>query len=418
MSLDKQTIESRVVDYYLNSRDYNGLPVPKLAKSLGVVIEDVLDLAVQMVKAGRIFIPSPYQTNPFIKVFDAPVDEQLLHIDKRDPGLICPYPTEAAISDSIDVSKYDDKPFTRLMVLANPKFLPFKFQLDVLDAYHRDPRYDFYFYDFGGRIQTAETSPGQLHEQDKVELRFGVGYGDKGERMVVVYLYHLASLPEKHQQIFKQFLTDESCHVAEEFVETSIFGRFPKAISIYDAIIQEQAEINKQFEILGRAHLFRKTFEDHRRPREFSFFIKPTQRNYEEFVLTLDNMLSENINLTAFGSDVCRKRRVKHNSGEIEVRFNGSIAMLEEWLSLQCSALPNVDIPDLVEPLKKVRKLRQEPAHSLTTDRYDNHFYVLQDELVGKVYVALHGIRCLLAQDPAHSTYEPPFWDGFFVKSY
>ena len=228
MCLDKRTIESQVVDHYLNSSDYNGLPLSDFAESLAVDTDDVLLLAIQMVKAGRIFIPSPHQTNPFIKAFDAPVEEQLLHIDKRNPRLICLYPTEASVSGLIDTSRYNHKPFTKLMVLAYPKLLPMAFQLDVLDAYQRDPRYDFYFYDFGGRIQIDENSLDDLQELDKVDIRFGLGYSDKGERMVVIYLHHLDSLPGKHQRIMNEFLVHEPFCVAEEFVQTTIFAKISR----------------------------------------------------------------------------------------------------------------------------------------------------------------------------------------------
>ncbi len=419
MVLVKATIESQVISYYLNSGGYNGLPLSKLAESLEVDTEDVLELVIQMVKTGRLFIPSPYQTNPFIKAFDAPIQEQLLGIDERNPSSICLYPTEASISSSIDTSQYDDKPFTKQMVLAYPKFTPIAFRLDVLDTYQRDPRYDFYLYDFGGRIQTADNPPDQFQERDKVEIRFGVGYGDEGERMVVVYLHHLASLPGKHQRILKEFLTDQTCHVAEEFIKTTILAKFPDAISVYHAIIQEQVEINKLFRLLSRPQLFRKTFEDHRRPREFSFFMKPTLRNYGDFVHLFDKMLSENININALGNDVCREERVEMSSGEIEVRSEGSIALLEEWLLLRYSTLKGVKMSQLIKPIQEVRRLRQKPAHKITLDRYDNRYYVLQEELVGKVYVALHGIRSLLAKDPALSAYKPPTWFGkLMVKSY
>lgn len=419
MAIDKQIIESQVVAHYLHSSDYNGLPLSDLAECLEVDAYDVLNLAIQMVKDDRIFVPSPYQTNPFIKAFDATVEEQLLCINERDPVFVCLYPTAASVRDSIDTSQYDDKPFTKYMVLAYPKLAPMAFQLDILDTYHRDPRYEFYFYDFGGRIQATEISSDKLQEPDTVNIRFGVGYGDEGERMVVVYLYHLDSLPGREQRIWNEFLLDQTCHVAEEFIQTTIFGKFPEAISIYDAIIQEQVEINKLFRLLNRPPLFRETFEDHQRPRDFSFFMRPTQRNFNDFVHLFDKMLSENIDIAAFGGDVSRKQRLKRSSGEVELRTKGSISLLEEWLSLRYSTSPKSRISAHIKPLKEVRRLRQKPAHSITKDRYDNQFYVRQDQLVWEVYRALHAIRSLLSTDPSLSAYKPPDWDGKWqVKSY
>ena len=381
-------------------------------------LEIVLRAVIGLVKAGRLSIASPSQTNPFIKMFDFSVEEQLEGIEERDKAFKCVYPTAESVEDQIDTSIYDDAPFTKMMVLATPSLLAFPFRLDVLDSFERDPRYRFRFYDFGGNIGVTDEYHARIDESDRVELRFGVGYDDGDNRVVAVYLYQLARLAGKQQRIWKEYLVYRNCRMSEEFFVTSILGKFASAISVYEAIIAEQVEINRLFKNIGRPPLFRETYQDNR-PRRFSFFMKPTEANYNEFVHLLDKMLSENIDFAAFGAGVARQERVEINENSFEVRQRGSLSMLEEWITSQFPALPNTETSAIMEPLKKVRTLRQKPAHAILEDKYDDQFYALQDELVWKVYSALKRFRRLLVCHPSVSDYQPPFWEGrFTIKSY
>ena len=292
------------------------------------------------------------------------------------------------------------------------------FRLDILDLFESDPRYRFRTHDFGGNIGITDESYSQTDEEDRLELRFGVGYDDLDNRVVAVYLYQLARLSGKQQRIWKEYLVNRDCRMSEEFFVASILGKFPSSISVYEAIIAEQVEINRLFKNMKRQPLFRETYQDNR-PRKFSFFMKPTQANYDDFVHLLDKMLSENIDLAAFGADVAREERVEISENSFQVRYRASLAMLEEWVANQYPALPDDELSSIMDPLREVRRLRQRPAHVIVEDKYDNHFYVLQDELVWKVFRALEELRVLLAKHPSISNYQPQFWDGkFTVKSY
>ena len=281
-------LERLVVSRYHESSDYNGINLSRLASQLRVQPEALVDAIVKLVGLGRVSVVSPNQTNPFIKMFDVPVEEQLDGLVDRDPGLVCLYPTEMSMSAEIDPSAYHDRPFQKMLVLAAPQLEAFPFRLDVLDTYERDPRYWFRFYDFGGTISVHDEHYGDMDESDRINIRFGVGYDDQGNRVVAVYLRHLASLPGKQQRIWTEFLVERECRMSEEFFNTSILAQSPDTMSVYEAVIQEQVEVNKLFKLLGRPPLFRSTYEDQRRPRGFSFFVRPTKRQYSDFVLLLD----------------------------------------------------------------------------------------------------------------------------------
>ena len=418
MRIDDRTVESRVVSHYLTSGDYNGLPISRLANDLGADIKSLQDVIVPLVRAGRISLPGLYQTNPHVKLFDSPVEEQLLWFDEQQSSPVCLYPTAVSVAESVDLNIYDDKPFTKLMVLAYPKGLWVPFRLDVLESYQRDPRYEFDFSGFSGSIEMLDEYSDQLEDSDKTTVRFGLGHDDQGNRVVVVYLYRLARLSGKQQRIWKEFLVDGQVEVSEDYVTATIDGQPVKANSVYDAIVFEQVEINKLFELMERSPLFRDTYEEKHLP-QFSFFVKPTQGNYNNFAHLLDRMLSDNINIDAFGEDVTRLERVEVGNGKFESRPKGSISMLDEWLSLRYpTASPEARLA-IIKPLREVRNLRQKPAHKVEQDAYDRQFYTLQDELVWKVYEALRDLRCLLATDPSVPSYKPPFWvREFSVKGY
>ena len=418
MRIDEKTIEGQVVSHYIASGDYNGLPLHCLASDLGVDPKNLVKVVVPLVKSGRVSLPSPFQTNPHVKAFKSSIEEQLRWFDERESRSVCLYPTAQSIAESIDLSTYDDRPFTKLMMLANPKLLLVPFRLDVLEFYQRDPRYEFRFSGRSGSIQMLDEYRDHLEESDRVDVSFGLGYGEDGDRVVVVYLYRLDRLPGKLQRIWKEFWFDGQVEVSEDYVTATLDGQPVEANSVYDAMLLEQVEINKLFELMGRAPLFRDTYEEER-PPQFSFFVKPTEGNYKNFVQLLDKMLSDNLNIASFDGDVERQERIRISVEEFELRQKASISMLDEWLCLRYPTASCEERLEIVQPLREVRNLRQRPAHKVEQDTYDRRFYTLQDELIWKVYKALHSLRCLLATDPSASSYEPAYWIREFpVKGY
>ena len=419
MSADKQTIEEKVTSFYLNSSDYNGLSLARLALELGVESHQLLEVIVELVESHRISVTSPQQGHHHVKMFDVSVEEQLDGIGRRDPQSVGLYPTQDSVSDAIDVSKYDNKPFTKMMVLAAPQLEALPFSLDLLDWYERDPRYKFRFYDFGGTIGVTDEGSEQLDESERISFRFGVGYDSEGDRVVCIYVYRLAELPGKQQRIWQEFLVDRACTISDDFYRTTIQAQPAKSVSVYEATIYEQVEINALFETMKRPRLFQQTYEDDGRPRGFGFFMKPTQSNFDSFVHTMDKMFSDNIDPQAFGNDIERERRVHQDDGAYKVEVKGSLQLLNDWLVRHFPDVVAEDVASIMAPLREVRKLRQKPAHRIRTDNYDKKFYGQQDELVWRVYRSLKRLRQLLASDPAASEYSSPVWDEqFSVKSY
>lgn len=94
--------------------------------------------------------------------------------------------------------------------------------------------------------------------------------------------------------------------------------------------------------------------------------------------------------------------------------------MLQEWL---CS---NTTVPEdkiqsiIIAPLKRIRKIRQKPAHELSPNEYDLGYYTQQFELINSAYYALDGIRMLLAKNPVTKDVKIPEYliDGTVITNY
>ena len=120
-------VEDSVVNYYLRSPDFNGINLLQLESEFGVDVEKITQIVIDLVRRGRISVVSPRQSNPFIKMIDVPVEEQLDGLGKRKPQFVCLYPTRIAVEGKVNPADWDDRPFTKLLVLAAPQLSPSKY---------------------------------------------------------------------------------------------------------------------------------------------------------------------------------------------------------------------------------------------------------------------------------------------------
>jgi hypothetical protein len=150
--------------------------------------------------------------------------------------------------------------------------------------------------------------------------------------------------------------------------------------------------------------MFRATFEP--RPRQFAFLIRPTVKEYQDFILTLDKMLSENIDLRFFGDDVALEAERALRNGRVTVERKGSIVCLQEWINAKFR--PND--PDLLrqtfDTLREIRRLRQRPAHVLDDNRFDPALGQMQRELMDRAYTAIRTLRLILQNHPRAGSVE------------
>jgi len=409
-------VMARILDFYLNSGDFNGIVISKLAAEFQFKQPRLKKELASLIRSQKItLVFASYSINPHIKrIADLSIEKQLAKLESESSDTCCAYPTEAIIRQATDVSAYDDRPFTKRILLAEPHLTPVFFDLDVLDKYYRDPRYHFHFGDFGGSISitTEHYESGDVKEKDKIILEsFGIGY-DKSQRyrVVVVYLRYLSRLSPEHQQMWNVYIIDEPCVMNSDYERATIWGDWPEYHSVYQAFCHEQIELNKLAALIGKPPLFKHTFEE-RHPEGFMPMLRPTKRNFHEFVQILDKMLSENINHAFFEDDLPIEEKVEQPDGSIELRRIGTLQALEKWLSQRYRTRDGADVArEVLEPLREIRKLRQKPAHGLQEDEYDRSYPKKQDELLGRACRALTSLRLVLSAHPKAKAYESPEW--------
>ena len=315
--------------------------------------------------------------------------------------------------NKIDLSKYNNCPFTKRLWLVEPQLRSVYFDLPVLERYYRDARYKFDFHDCSGKIsvKSEHYNTDTIKEKDQVFLQtFGIGYDDKKNRKIISYLRYLSRLSSEHQLYWQSYICKENCEPNSDYYNATIFGIWPKYVSIYNAFLREQIEINKLCEMIDKPTLFKKTYSENR-PEGFHALLCPTKNNYLTFVHLLDKLISENINRDFFEDDIDREEIIKHNDGTIEkVRLN-SLKLLENWLSKYYKVPEGVpSVSESFKPYREIRKIRQKPAHKIEDDEYDMKYVEKQNRILQDVYHRLMLIRIIFSKHPFARDYSPPKW--------
>ena len=65
---------------------------------------------------------------------------------------------------------------------------------------------------------------------------------------------------------------------------------------------------------------------------------------------------------------------------------------------------------EMFATFKKIRKLRQKPAHSIEEDKFDQTYVKSQRDLIMKAYNAMRTLRLILANHPNVRGYQVPDW--------
>ena len=127
--LESKLLEE-IVNYYLKSRDFNGIPLDLLLKNQN---REGIDVLKRLVRNGLVEVISDAWDNPCIKRLPArKITKQIevLEIKPAEPAFL--YPTKKHMRTVIDPRFYQDRPFTRLLALANPQIEPMFFELRAL----------------------------------------------------------------------------------------------------------------------------------------------------------------------------------------------------------------------------------------------------------------------------------------------
>jgi hypothetical protein len=404
-----ERIIGTITDYYLSSGDFNGMPLSKICDDFNLSNDNIKKVLIRYIRENEVsLVFGDIHPNPYIKAFKE--EDQTKQIDKlmkSDIKHVCIYPTPSHLRKIIKKEEYSGKPFTFKLAIGEPQMTFYSFDLTILDFYHNDPQYRYCNNDISGMICYNSED---MEDSDKIVLEsFGFSYNKEMERAVAVFLIYLSRLSAEHQQIWNAKLKKGEFLLHPGYMQSSL-GEWPDKVSIFDAFVEELHHINEMCKIIGRPPLFRKTFHDEEKPKDFCFVLRPTLKKYNEFLSLLDKMISQNINKDFFLNDITHKQEITRKNGHIEVRQIGTIQLLDNWLRKKFKTGDRKPIEEMIATFKRVRKMRQHPAHKIEEDVYDPNYFKKQRDIIIKAYSSIRLIRLMLANHPNLRNYEVPDW--------
>lgn len=401
----------QVVEYYLGSNRFNGSTI-KGSWDRAVVRSHIEVGEIEVVGSGMF-------PNPHIKPFSGvSIERQLAEYDSNADHC-CLYPGSQILAKVVKEGDYEGRPYTMRLAYGGGQLDGVFYDLSVLEQYRNDPRYYYWADDINGQIciRDEHYESDEVDERDKVLLEtFGFGFNDSYERCVVSLLWYISALSKAHQQIWAaKELPHGDFKMHPDYYRTNIVGDWGERLPICEAFIMELSVINEMANKIKSTNLFKKDYSG-ARPKEFAFLIRPTLSAFNSFVLLLDQMMSDNINKNFFKGEIAEEYDHEREDGKIEVRKKGTISILEEWIDRYFRPSDDAPIVKMKAAFRKVRKLRQKPAHSVQEDVFDQKYIKDQRQLILDAYGAVRTLRQILANHPSVKANPPDIdeqlWNG------
>ena len=413
--INADDILGEVTKFFLISHDFNGISTTDLASRFGVEWRELHEPLRKLIDADLVGVTySDVHINPHIIRTDLePKQRQIDKLGSAGSLQACVYPRPKHLRTKVDPTHYNGKPYELCLALGEPQLEYRSFDLSVLEVYRNDPRYNYENDDVRGKI--CYNSDG-LRDSDRIFLQtFGFSYNENLDRAVAVFICYLARLSSEHQLIWqaKELSGDFKLH--PDYYRNAIIGDWGERVPICGALLKELYIINQMASAMGRPPLFHQDFGEYGegRPPKFGFLIRPTLEEFNNFVLLLDKVLSDNINIEFFQNEVSNKKEVERPDGRIEVWNKGTLQILDEWLRQTFDTADDWQLwEESLDTLKKVRKFRQKPAHALDENVFDQRYIKDQRRLIVEAYSAVRVVRLLIANHPAvqSANIDVPVW--------
>ena len=341
-----------------------------------------------------------FADNPYIKQFPSLSIKDQIHKLTSNIESLGVYPAKKHLKNAVNATNYITRPYSHELSLGCAQLEFRAFNMSILENYRNDPRYYYENNAIGGRISIVDEhySSKDMCDQDKVHLQtFGFCYDDNNNRAIAVFLRYLKQLSSNHQQTWKTKELDGKWNLHPDYRRFSL-GDWNIGISIFDAFIEELKAINKMCKAMQKPQLFKKTFEEEI-PKEFSFLIRPTTKEFYQFIHLLDKMISDNINTRFFESHIDNSEIEDKNKDGTK---KGSMALLESWLEKFYKVVTEEKNPykKLLSPFKEIRKQRTIPGHKIEEDEFDPEFITKQQNILLKAYESLSILRMIFNRHP------------------
>jgi len=234
----------RTVQYYLESGDFNGLPLSEILGAQIQNIEEVKQFLKPLIEAERITVRcDAVDLNPFIKrMTDLPPEREVARLNEWQGGILVAYPTRKEMATRFRPEDFVGRPY-HLELALGAAWLEFRvFDLGVLEQYRNDPRYYYSVSDTHGSISVHdEHYLGQnMKESDKVLLEhFGFAYNDSMNRAVAAFLADLRKLSPEHQRIWEARRLEGNYKLHPIFWKTQVQGIWATESVVTEAILWE-----------------------------------------------------------------------------------------------------------------------------------------------------------------------------------
>lgn len=418
-----KNIVDDVKNHFIESSDYNGINLISLYERYDIDENEFFKIIEDLIRSDQVSLQFGNLTdNQYIIRFGQyKQDDQIVNLRKDRFEFVCAYPSKSLLKKTVKKLEFQDQPYSLRLKLGEAQISPAFFEFDVLDTYYNDPRYSFDFEDYSGRISIKSEyyESDEFPKKDKIFLEsFGLGYNDANNRAIVVYLRYLDNLTPEHQKYWATKELYSGYKILKEYYENTVIGEWTFSHSLFSAFIAEQTAVNELSLIIGKQKLFKETYEDYKRPREFTPFFLPTLKNYESFISLLDKMISENINLSYFKEDIELQKIDIKKRGGTETINKGTLRLLDEWLRKHFKLVNKEGYNLLIKAFKRVRRQRQDPAHRLNENKYDPAYFELQLDIMEDVYESMKALRIIFSQHRSAKAYKIPDWldDGVIKR--
>jgi hypothetical protein len=397
-----EELTNLVEEFYFSSGDFNGVPVYQLKSKFDIESKQFWDLVSRLIVEEK--ISACVGGNPHIKGFSNQSIAQVLKSIEQSthPEFICLYPSQKALASSKYLKDYHDYPYKLELARGCGQFEYRAFELEVLEQYRNDPRYTFTSNDIGGEICISDEHflSKNMPDRHKIVLKtFGYAYDDDFNRYVGVFLRYLSKLTLEHQKLWSAREVLGKIKLHPQYYAANLLGCWDSRLPIFEAILMEIEIINRMCELIKKPNLFKSSYKNNR-PKEFSFLIRPTQSEFNKFMLLLDKVLSDNINKKFFEGDIPLVDEVKRNDGNIVVNQRGTIQLLENWINKKYTPADLEPIKEMFQTFRDIRALRNPEAHDVNCDSFNQNFFKKQREIVLRVCDAIWTLRQIFGDHP------------------
>ncbi|WP_260980466.1 hypothetical protein [Microbacterium paludicola] len=405
LSADAAELMRLVRERYIGSGEFNGLHIrAKLVEPTRAPAIELLNAGLIEVMTGADYMNIHIRPWPSRRSVDDQIQD-IKDLDSADYG-VCLYPTTAGMKGVRLPSKLNGRPYARAMARGKGTLELAYFQFDVLEQYRNDSRLRFSFGDSGASMGLSDEAfeDEDVFERDHVGLNhIGFAYDltrydptdadSPIERRVAVFYCDLITLTPEHQRRWETYEVDGTDLEPHPLWWNGQMGRWPDGVGPFTRLFMELENLNELAILAFGEAMFRSTD----RPAEMGWLLRPSQREWDDFVLQLDKLLSDNLRSEFF-------KAVGIESVDERGQRMGTLKRFERFL--QSGGVAVDQAKKIVSPMALVRNARQGPAHRIRDNLTDRTFVHQQIELLREIYSALGATRHWLATHPKCTDWE------------